>query len=190
VQAGDVYEELAVQIWGEAARGKEDRRALAKVAVNATNYGQGAGSLAYQLGCTRAEAAQVMWAWSHAYPRFESWKRELVSASERGQQLTTFGGRPLPQLGKHYQAVAYAVQGSAADLFKAMVRGVARELLKEKSPIELWLPIHDELVLSVPDDAASIEHAYEILRRHMRVEINGVVISGEPQAVGKSWRKV
>lgn len=190
VQEGDVYEELAVQIWGEAVRGKEDRRALAKVAVNATNYGQGSRSLAYRLGCTREEAAQVMWAWSHAYPRFESWKRELVAASEGGQQITTFGGRPLPLLDKHYQAVAYVVQGSAADIFKAMVRNVARELLQEKSPIELWLPIHDELILSVPDDPEHIAQALDILRRHMRSEINGVAVAGEPQVVGRSWRKV
>ena len=186
----DLYEELAVAVWGEAARGRADLRAKAKATLIATNYGQGATALAKRLECKREDASQIIWAWSQAYPRFASWKREVVTQSERGEQLTTHGGRPLPLLDKHYQAVAYVVQGTAADTFKTIVRNVARELLEIKSPIELWLPIHDELILSVPDDPEHVAQALDVLRRYMRAEINGVVVSGEPQEIGVSWRKV
>jgi hypothetical protein len=187
---GDIYAELAESVWGSEAKGDGALRDVAKVALNATNYGQGATGLARRLGCSREEAARIIWTWSHAYPVFAEWKRSVIAQSERVEPLTTHGGRPLPVLDAHYQAVAYVVQGSASDIFKQMTRAVAKELRKQGSVAELWLPIHDELVLSVPDDAASIAQAIDVLDRCMRITINGVTINGTPQALGQSWRKV
>jgi DNA polymerase I-like protein with 3'-5' exonuclease and polymerase domains len=127
-----------------------------------------------------------------AYPEFAKWRREIVERARRGERLTTHFGRPLPEFAsqKAYQSIAYTIQGTAADLFKMMMRKVARELQADESGIELWLPLHDELILSAPDETDTIAQALDILARHMRAEINGVMIAGEPQAIGKSWRKV
>jgi hypothetical protein len=185
-----IYEELAVSVWGESARGNSQLRNQAKTALNATNYGQGAKSMARRLDCTVEEAQKIIWAWNKNFPTFASWKRDLIASSERGEQLTTFGGRPLPLLEKHYQATAYVVQGSAADVFKLMVRKVAQRIRATDSRAQLWLPLHDELVLSVPDTDDEVELACAILADCMTVEINGVTVSGKPEVLGRSWRKL
>jgi len=186
----DIYEELAVSVWGETARGNTELRDRAKTALNATNYGQGGRSLARRLDCTVEEAQKIIWSWNKNFPTFATWKSDLIASSERGEQLSTFGGRPLPLLAKPYQAVAYVVQGSAADIFKLMTRDVAQRIYDTDSQAQLWLPLHDELVLSVPDTDGEVELALTILAECMTTEVNGVMISGKPESIGRSWRKL
>jgi len=82
------------------------------------------------------------------------------------------------------------VQGSAADIFKLMTRDVARRIYETDSQAQLWLPLHDELVLSVPDTDGEVELALTILAECMTTEVNGVMISGKPESIGRSWRKL
>jgi DNA polymerase I-like protein with 3'-5' exonuclease and polymerase domains len=146
--------------------------------------------MARRLDCSVEEAQKIIWQWNKHYPVFAAWKRGLIAASEAGVQLTTFGGRHLPTLTKHYQAISYVVQGSSTDVFKTMVRRVAGQLRKQKARAELWLPLHDELVLSVPDEPSEIAQALDILAKCMTVEIGGVTVSGTPEVIGRSWRKL
>jgi DNA polymerase I-like protein with 3'-5' exonuclease and polymerase domains len=138
------------------------------------------------------EAAALIAAWERTYPAFANWKRETKARAERGEQLTTHGGRPLPMFafGEARKAVAYVIQGSAADLFKCMTREVALQIRKRQSQAKLWLPLHDELVLSVPDDDTEVSLACAILTDCMTAEINGVTVSGKPESIGRSWRKL
>jgi len=187
----DIYEELAVSVWGESARGNQSLRSKTKIALNATSYGMQPLSLGRLLGLSTIEAADLIAAWERTYPTFASWKREIKAEAERGERLTTHGGRPLPALTfkEARKAVAFTIQGSAADLFKSMTRSVAQRIRATDSRAQLWLPLHDELVLSVPDDDTEVNLACAILTDCMTVEVNGVRVSGKPEVIGRSWKK-
>lgn len=182
----DIYVELAVSVWGESARADGARRAQAKTALNAITYGQGAASLARRLGLPLDDAQAIISGWAETYPQFHKWMKKVIAAAKNGDPLTTLTGRDLPIPTHPYQAIAYIIQGTAADIFKASVLRVAAELPSE---FHLWLPIHDELVVAVPDDPLSVEQAVKILAAGMETEINGVRITGTPVHLGPTWRK-
>jgi len=185
---GDIYSELAVELWGEEdARSDPDRRAQAKTSLNAIVYGQGAASLGRRLGVTTDEAQAILDGWSAAYPEFEKWKKGIIAKAKKGQAPTTLFGRRTRQPEHPYQAVSYVIQGTAADVFKELTLNVARQLPDE---FHLWLPIHDELILQVPDDPSSVGAALEILSSHMQCEVKGVRIGGTPIHVGRAWQKI
>lgn len=92
----DIYKELAVSVWGESARGDEDRRAQAKTALNAITYGQGATSLARRLGVPVEDAQAIIDGWEATYPQFHQWIKEVTTTAENGDPLTTLTGRNLP----------------------------------------------------------------------------------------------
>jgi hypothetical protein len=182
----DIYVELAVSVWGEPARANGERRAQAKTALNAITYGQGPASLARRLGLPLEEAQAVISGWAETYPHFHHWMKRVTAAAKNGEPLTTLTGRVLPTPTHPYQAISYIIQGTAADIFKASVLRVAAETPSE---FHLWLPIHDELVLAVPDDTPSVERAVNFLAAGMETEINGVRITGTPVHLGPIWRK-
>jgi len=184
--SGDIYLELAAKMWGEDARSDPERRVQAKTSLNAIVYGQGAAGLGRRLGVTTDEAQAILDGWSAAYPVFEKWKKVIAKAS-KGQAPTTLAGRRTRQPEHPYQAVSYTIQGTAADLFKTMMLEVASAL---PDGFDLWLPVHDELIIQVPDDPASIDTALEILAEHMQCEVQGVHIGGTPAHVGRAWQKI
>ena len=184
VQA-DVYVELAVAIWGEGARSDAQARKIAKTAFLASFYGQGASSLAANLGVDEGEARDVLTRIGRAYPVMSAWADGLRSAARAGRPLSTADGRPLPQTQtKPYLAVNWVVQGSAADLFKRITIDVAERLGRDS----LWLPVHDELIVQVPlgDEA----RALEVLGSAMTTDLLGVPISGTPAVIGDRWGKL
>jgi len=183
---GDIYLELAVGIWGEDARSDPERRAQAKTSLNAIVYGQGAAGLGRRLGVTTDEAQAILDGWSAAYPAFAKWKRGIISKAKKGQAPTTLAGRRTRQPEHPYQAISYVIQGTAADVFKTLTLNVAGALPDE---FDLWLPVHDELIVQVPDDPARIDTALEILAEHMQCEVQGVRIGGTPVHMGRAWQK-
>ena len=51
----------------------------------------------------------------------------------------------------------------------------------------LWLPVHDELVIECEEVDAEI--VKDVLATHMRTELDGVLIWGEPEILGTRWKK-
>ncbi len=184
---GDIYIVLAAKLWGEDARSDPERRAQAKTTLNAITYGQGAEGLGRRLGVETDEAQAILDRWSAAYPVFEKWKRGIISKAKKDQAPTTLAGRQTRQPEHPYQAVSYTIQGTAADLFKALTLNVADAL---PATFDLWLPVHDELIIQCPDDPASIDTALALLAERMQCEVRGVRIGGTPVHMGRSWRKI
>ncbi len=193
VQAQDVYTEMAVQVWGEDARGDKDLRAQAKTSFLAVGYGQGAPRLAQQLGIPLDEAEQLKRNFRRQFPVMLIWGRSVVAAAEAGRHQVTGFGRylPLPQeecptAPRPYRAVNWIVQGTAADVLKQVTARVA-DLL---GPQALWVPIHDELILQVPDTAEGRERGLDALREAMNFDFRGVPITATPEVVGHRWYKL
>ena len=188
VTDGDPYQSMAVSIWGEDALEDKQRRTQAKVALLATLYGQGVASLAADLKVDGATAAQVREDFKRTFATLTAWSKRLNAEAKRGEWQLTHFRRALPRPideeddPRAYRATNWAVQGSGADIFK---QATAR-VVESAGPECLWLPIHDELIIQVPED--EVEEGMRALSR-METEVDGVPFPADPEVLGSKWRK-
>jgi DNA polymerase-1 len=136
-------------------------------------YGQGAFSLAKQLGTARKTAEDFIAAYKERHSGAISFLDNCISQAEAQGFVTTILGRRLPIPDIHSSngnvlafarrnAINYPIQGSAADIIKsAMVRVDAR-IRQERCTSRLIMQVHDELVFEVPED--------ELVRMELLVE--------------------
>jgi hypothetical protein len=179
VASGDVYAALAKRIW-PALEIDSERRRMAKAALLAQLYGQGVKSLSERLHLGRDDTQVIVDALHNRYRRLFAW----LAGCERDPRPETPWGRrlPLPGLDRAYAARNWAVQGAAADLFRLCVARIAAV-----DPDVLWLPVHDELVISVsPERAPAAEKA---LRRAFAPIVGGVQFAAEVRVHPHRWGK-
>ncbi|MHC1696555.1 MAG: DNA polymerase I [Geobacteraceae bacterium] len=154
-------------------------------------YGQGAFSLARELGVSTKTAKEFI----DNYFRRHSGAREFLDAcvreAEKNGYVTTLLGRklPIPDIASsngnirsfaQRNAINYPIQGSAADIIKqAMVR-VSDRMRREGFKSRLIMQVHDELVFEVPEEERvemellvchEMEHAVD-LRVPLKVDLN------------------
>ncbi|MCS6913722.1 MAG: DNA polymerase I [Myxococcales bacterium] len=174
----DVHERTAVEVFGEAGRRPEMRRA-AKMINYGIIYGLTDYGLATRLGIERSEAKRYIESYFARYSRVYTFLNELVErARTEGGARTVLGRfRPLPDIhARNYQARAYAermakntpLQGTAADILKLAMIAVQRRLdsSPEVAGTRMLLTVHDELVLEAeqaraPTAAALVREAME-----------------------------
>lgn len=180
----DPYMEAAVAVYGPAAQGDTTVRSRMKKVLLALMYGMGDAALAADLGVSVAEAEKARERVLSVYPMVRRWMAATTEAAERGETPHTLFGRPLRNPKHAYMAVNYVIQGTAADLFKRMLARLAPDLPPGS---RLWLPVHDEI--TVECRTADAGPVYRLMQRHMRAEIEGVSIWGEPSVLGPRWRK-
>lgn len=140
-----------------------DMRRQAKTINFGVIYGQGAFSLARELGVSTKVAKEFI----DSYFERHSGAREFLDAcvrdAEKHGYVTTILGRklPIPDISSsngnirafaQRNAINYPIQGSAADIIKqAMVR-VAERMRREGLRSRLIMQVHDELVFEVPEE--------------------------------------
>jgi DNA polymerase I-like protein with 3'-5' exonuclease and polymerase domains len=139
-----------------------DRKA-GKQLVLSLAYGVGPEKIADSIGCTPAEARNLLDSFAAKFPAVGRYKRQVISESRRRSPvpyaLTYLNRRRyLPDLRANAirdraraerQAFNTVIQGSSADLIKlAMVR--AHKLIPQEA--NLILTIHDELVTVTPTE--------------------------------------
>jgi DNA polymerase-1 len=137
-------------------------RPTAKVAVLAAMYGQTSGA-----------AGEALKAMERAYPIAISYLRDAEQSARDCEDFRTYGGRlirfygPRPDTEEPARIAARgrygrnaAIQGAAAELFKAWAATVRHNLRAVYGQIVLCL--HDELVIHAP--AEHLEVASQILR--------------------------
>lgn len=159
-------------------------RPVGKMTNFAKVYGGGAKTIARQANIPRSLADKVVKGFGKTYPGVESYSRRLARPIEAGQKgyVTTYSGRRLPvDTDRSYSALNYMVQSTARDVLgKAMIH-----IWKAGLWDYVVLPIHDELLCSVPS-----ENAEELCREigvRMEYEMEGVLLSTEPDLGGKDW---
>ena len=137
-------------------------RKVAKTLGFAVLYGAGVGRVAETLGIGVAEARGIKERYLAALPEIRRFQQELNEIGKSRSYTKTLGGRKYyaqkPSVVKgafksfEYKLPNYKIQGSAADQTKeAMIR-----YCKTTDCGELVLTVHDQLVVQVPDDVASI----------------------------------
>ncbi|MEE1835776.1 DNA polymerase [Streptomyces sp. SP17KL33] len=161
----------------------KQQRKLCKGVGLSKVYGGGAETTARQTGVPVEDVRRAMATYDRLYPEIRRFSnRHQREARANGMVTVTVTGRHLPlDRDRAYAVTNYQVQSAARD-----VLGQALLTMDEAGLLPfLRLPIHDEVLASVPR-AESADFARE-LERCMRMHLGGVAIDAEAEIGGRSW---
>ena len=155
-------------------------------------YGQGAFSLARQLGVARTVAEKFIAAYKERHSGAIAFLERCVQQARDNGFVTTILGRKLPisdinsangnlRSFAERNAINYPIQGSAADIIKQAMLGVERAIQDEKLESRLIMQVHDELVFEVPQ--TELEQMKLLVER----EMSGAVPLKVPLKVDINW---
>lgn len=160
--------------------GKE--RKWAKVVNFGRVYGGGAKTVAEQTGLDFLTAKRVVDGFDRAYPGVQRLSAKLQKDAVRDGYVTTTTGRRLPvDEDRAYSALNYLVQSTSRD-----VTGAALLRLHQAgfTPY-VRLPIHDEVLCSLPADRA--EWGAQRIAEIMAQPMGEVHVGTDPEVGGRSW---
>ncbi len=173
-----------------------DQRGQAKTINFATLYGQGAFSLARQLGIDREEAKVFIEQYFERFSGVRAYLDEQVaSAHEKGFVETLMGRRRyVPELkAKNWNVRQFGervaqntpIQGTAADMIKKAMIDVDHVLAEAGTGARMLLQVHDELLLEVPvgEEDALAELVVDRMEGAMELSVPLVAEGG----VATSW---
>jgi DNA polymerase-1 len=156
-----------------------DRYAKAKTLNYAQQYGAMPKKIAATLGIDYDEAREMWSAWRHTYAGLVDWSERM---SQQDAVRNAYG-RLIPRDPfRDYASGNYVIQSTGRDIL-----GAALCRLEDAgwAPY-FWLPIHDEMVLEVPEDRA--DEAANALTELMSTEVLGISIPAEGEVIGTRWR--
>jgi DNA polymerase-1 len=169
-------------------RGKKDdpeKYHKAKTLDFAQQYGAGPKKIGMQLGISYTEARELWLAWRETYAGLVEWSDMLQNQpgvrNPYGRWVPSDPFRP-------YANSNYAIQSTGRDMLGQAIL----DLDAAGWGSAIWLPVHDELVLSVPEDRA--EEAAAALTEHMTTTLDGhgvrvpVLVPAEGEIIGNRWR--
>jgi DNA polymerase I-like protein with 3'-5' exonuclease and polymerase domains len=157
-------------------------RKVGKAANFLTVYGGGPAKLADSAGIHFTVAKRTLDAFAATYPGVQQLSNKLQrEAAESGYVITPKGRRLPVDPTRAYSALNYVIQSTSRD-----VTGDALVRLHEAgfTPY-LRLPIHDEVLASVP--AGKAEWGANQIADIMREQMGPVNIGTEPNVGGRSW---
>ena len=157
----DIHAATAARIFKkpiEEVTSEERRRA--KTANFGIIYGISAFGLSQRLRIPRAEAKQLIEGYFESYPKVKEYMDNVViAAREKGYVETLFGRRrylaDIDSRNANARALAERnainapIQGSAADIMKLAMVGVARRFKKEGISSRITMQVHDEIVVDM-----------------------------------------
>jgi len=158
----DIHRRTAAEVFGMFPElVTPEMRRQAKVINFGVIYGQGAFSLAKELGVTPKLAKAFIDNYFERHSGARSFLDGCITEAQVCGFVTTILGRRLsiPEIGSkngnvrafaQRNAVNYPIQGSAADIIKAAMILVTRRMRQEGVASRLIMQVHDELVFEVP----------------------------------------
>jgi DNA polymerase-1 len=157
-------------------------RKIGKMTNFLTVYGGGARNLAQQADIDLDLAKKVIAGFDKAYPKVKPFSKKLQREAQMRGEITTPLGRVLPvDKDRPYAALNYMVQSTARDVTCA---GLIRLHEQGMTPF-LRLPIHDEILVSVPEGKAN--GAVRKIADIMSSTFQGVFMATDAQVGGRSW---
>ena len=173
----DFHRATAALIFGKTEDDVDpSERDWAKTVNFGIMYGMSPFGLARQLGISNDEAAGFIDRYFERYPGVRDYtNRTIEKAADTGYVLTMLGRRRqisgirsdngrIRSMAER-TAVNTPIQGSAADLIKVAMIGLATRLAADGIPAEMILQVHDELVLEVDENA--VDEAEAAVREEM-----------------------
>lgn len=159
-----------------------EQRELGKRGVFATLYGAGYKKLMESLRVDEATARAIHGGLFKAFPGARRFDRAMrAQAEQRGFVQTASGRRMWVDKDQSYAATNYAVQGTAAELFKVALLQVVDAGLGG----HLLVPVHDELVGQAPE--GQVQAVLGAVQKAMYTELYGVPITTSGKVGRRSW---
>ncbi|AEK07317.1 DNA polymerase I [Mycobacterium phage Myxus] len=157
-------------------------RKVGKMANFLTVYGGGAKTLAQQAHIDFPTAKRVLDGFAKTYPSVARLSKKLgTEASNKGYIVTPVGRRLPVDSSRSYSALNYMIQSSSRDVTcRALIR-----LHEAGFTPYLRLPIHDEIVASLPADKSG--WGAKEIARIMKEEMGPVTIGTDPEVGKRSW---
>jgi DNA polymerase-1 len=157
-------------------------RKVGKMANFLTVYGGGPKKLAEQAHIDFPTARRVLDGFAKTYPSVSRYSKKLAADAGRCGYIITPMGRKLPvDSSRSYSALNYMIQSSSRDVTcRALIR-----LHEAGFTPYLRLPIHDEIVASLPVGKAQWGAAE--IGRLMAEQMGPVLIGTEGEVGGRSW---
>lgn len=194
VDNGDFFTALGRDVYHEPDFKKSDfRRRLLKATVYATLYSAGEEKIAETAKVTTQAIHSVLEALKSRYTAFETLGQELIKPGGRGpygepiNSVSTPTGRrfAVAHNSERRKLMNYLVQGHSAEILKMALQNV-REAGYEDN---LVLPVHDEIIMSVPEAEAARATAELVECMDAVVDFNsyGVGVRASAANAAKSW---
>lgn len=157
-------------------------RSVGKTVNFAYVYGSGAGNIAQTCNISVPKAREVIKGFERSYPRVARFSKALEAQAKANGYIVTPSGRVLHvDKDRSYAALNYIIQSTSRDITAAaLIR-----LDKAGFTPYLRLPIHDEILASVPAEHA--EYGAKKIASIMETEFMGVCIAADADVLGDSW---
>jgi len=193
----DIHAATAARIFKkpiEEVTSEERRRA--KTANFGIIYGISAFGLSQRLRIPRSEAKQLIDGYFESYPKVKKYMDDVVNnAREKGYVETLFGRRrylaDIDSRNANARALAERnainapIQGTAADIMKIAMVGVARRFKAEGVRSRITMQVHDEIVVDL------LRTEREMVEQIVREEMEGAAKLSIPLTaecgVGENW---
>jgi DNA polymerase-1 len=135
---------MAETLWGDRSR-----REQAKAISHGWNYGAGVSTIMRASGLPEDVIRDFDQRMRQQFPTLVQWREDVYRRGERGEVLDNGFGRRLKVDPKHAytQGAAYLGQSTARDLLAAGILRLPLDVVRMIRAV-----VHDEIVLSVPDD--------------------------------------
>ena len=197
IKGEDIHAATAAKIFGKSVdEVTAEERRRAKTANFGIIYGISAFGLAQRLDISRTEAKELIDGYFASYPKVKQYMEQTISDAHQSGCVSTIFSRRRYLDGidsnnantralAERNAINAPIQGTAADIMKLAMIGVARAFKEQGIRSKLILQVHDEIVVDlIPSEREAVE---KIVREQMegaaQLSIPLVVEVG----VGKNW---
>jgi DNA polymerase-1 len=180
----DFFTTLMQEIYRDPDAVKSDpRRANVKTTMYAKTYGAGDEQIAFSAGVPVVQIKELLAKMALSYPEYTTFakKYEREARDNNGWVVNPYGRRLQVDAGREYTATNYVIQSGAADVLKRSIINIAHAGLEDY----MIVPVHDEIVLSVPEDEADeVKHLVDTLMTCNDFDLTLTASSGTP---AKCW---
>lgn len=193
----DIHRFVASQVYGVPLdEVTSEMRSKAKAVNFGIIYGQGPFGLSKSIGISQAEAKQFIEDYYKRYPAIREFMNNAINRTKTLGYAETILHRRRPISGlssRNFNVRSQAerltvntiTQGSAADLIKAAMINIHRQIERDKLPVKMILQIHDELVFELPREGAEQHAAW--ISKEMTEAIKLEVPLKVDVSIGPSW---
>lgn len=144
-------------------------------------FGGGYEALAEQAGISLKEADRIIKSFKVTYPGVAKFMDDMTKKARAQGFIVTPSGRRLFIHKFAFRGTNYFVQSGSRDVTCRALLRMFFAGLKDR----MLLPIHDEVLFSVPQDKS--QFAAELTADLMKEEVKGLMIPTDPDIGGRSW---
>lgn len=193
----DIHSATASKIFETAIENvSRTQRGEAKAVNFGIIYGQGAFTLAQQLGKSRSEAKELIDNYYKTFPYLKKYiSNQIEFARQNGYVETILGRRRYLQninsqngmvrSADERNAVNAPIQGSAADIIKIAMIRIHQKLTDEKFQSKMLLQVHDELIFDA--HISEMEQLQKLIKHEMESAFKLNVPLLVDIGIGENW---